>query len=76
MSDIIKQIKSQLLKAFNQLLQEGEVSSSVWLGNSHIHLHLVIYQTLLSKATYKGDNSQAKSNKKHGVTINTTLHKN
>ena len=31
---------------------------------------------LLSKATYKGENSQAKSNKKHGVTINTTLHKN
>src|SRR4029434_3781037 len=30
---------------------------------------------LLSKATYKGENSQAKSNKKHGVTINTTLHK-
>ena len=28
----------------------------------------------LSKATYKGENSQAKSNKKHGVTINTTLH--
>src|SRR4029434_5448189 len=26
-------------------------------------LHLVIYQTPLSKATYKGDNSQAKSNK-------------
>src|SRR4029434_992949 len=39
-------------------------------------LHLVIWQTLLSKATYKGDNSQAKSNKKHGVTINTTLHEN
>ena len=31
---------------------------------------------LLSKATYKVENSQAKSNKKHGVTINTTLHEN
>src|SRR4029434_8989693 len=30
----------------------------------HLHLHLVIYQTLLSKATYKGENNQAKSNKK------------
>ena len=27
------------------------------------HLHLVIKQTLLSKATYNGENSQAKSNK-------------
>ena len=30
----------------------------------------------MSKATYNGENSQAKSNKEHGVTINTTLHKN
>src|SRR4029434_9777008 len=29
----------------------------------HLHLHLVIEQTLLSKATYKGENIQATSNR-------------
>src|SRR4029434_7951447 len=28
---------------------------------TNLHLHLVIWQTLLSKATYKGENSQATS---------------
>ena len=36
------------------------------------HLHLVIWQTLLYKVTYKGDNIQATGmRKKHSVTINT-----
>src|SRR4029434_3302711 len=53
---------------------EGTQQTMTWNDPYyHFHFHVVIEQTLLSKATYKGENSQAKSNKKHGVTINTTF---
>ena len=46
----------------------------VYVFHMHSNYYLCVATALLfAKATYKGENSQAKSNKEHGVTINTTL---